>query len=74
MSLSILAARMILRYNLLLLLFLHVDWLCNHESVIAGINLLIVFHEKSLGVNPSVLDDILNSSIMPINVFKVIAY
>ena len=45
LSLSVLAARMILGYDLLLLLFLHVDWLCNHVSVIDWLNLLIVFHK-----------------------------
>ncbi len=74
MSLCILATGMILRYHLLLLLFFHVDWLCNHVSMVNGVNFLIIFHKKSLRVNPPMLNDILYTRIVPINVFKVIAY
>lgn len=69
-----LAAWVILRYHLLLLLFLHIDWLCNHVSVVARVNLFIVLHKQSLRVNPSMLNDILYTRVVPINVFKVIAY
>ena len=64
MASTILTTRVKLGNYLLLLLFLHVNWLGYHITMTNWVNLLIVFHKKPLRVNTAIMNYVLCPSIM----------
>lgn len=55
-----------------LLLLLQVDRRLN-VSVADWVNLVVILHKKSLRIDPTVMDDILSSSIVAIEISQIIA-
>lgn len=70
----ILAARVILRDYLLLLLLLHVDRLGNNVTMVYRVYFAIIIHQEALGINAAILNHILDTSIISVQVSQVVTH
>lgn len=73
---SVLTARMmILRHDILLLMLLHVYRLRDHLCMTDGVHSpIVVLHKQALRVNAPVMNNILRTRVMLIELSKVITY
>jgi hypothetical protein len=70
----VLAAWVILRDYLLLLLLLHVDRLGNNVTMVYRVYFAIIIHQEALGINAAILNHILDPSIISVQVSQIVTH